>query len=57
MRQYLLDTAPLSAYLLGRPQAVSVIDPWIDDQAAATSILVYGEIIEYLKGLPDFPRR
>lgn len=57
MRQYLLDTAPLGAYLLGRAGAVATIDPWIDDQEAATSILVYGEVIEYLKGLPDFPRR
>jgi predicted nucleic acid-binding protein len=57
MRRYLLDTSPLAAYLLGRPRAVSLIDPWLDRHEAATSILVYGEVIEYLKDLPDFPLR
>ena len=49
MRRYLIDTAPLAAYLLGRPWAVAVIDPWLDRHEAATSILVYGEVTEYLK--------
>jgi hypothetical protein len=43
--------------LLGRPRAVSLIDPWLDRHEAATGILVYGEVIEYLKDLPDFPLR
>ena len=57
MRQYLLDTSPFAAYLLGRAGAVALIDPWIDGREAATSILVYAEVVEYLKGLTDFPQR
>lgn len=54
MRRYLLDTSPLAAYLLGRPRAVSLIDPWLDRHEVATSILVYAGVIEYLKALPDY---
>lgn len=31
--------------------------PWIMHREVATSIMVYGEVTEYLKGLSDFPRR
>jgi predicted nucleic acid-binding protein len=55
--RYLLDTTPLAAYLMGRTPAVSLIAPWLEAREAATSILVYGEIVEYLIGLPDFPAR
>jgi predicted nucleic acid-binding protein len=57
MRQYLLDSAPLAGYLHGRAPFVELITPFIRKHQAATSILVYAEVIEYLKGLPDFPRR
>jgi predicted nucleic acid-binding protein len=57
MRQYLLDSAPLAGYLHGRQSFVELIIPFIREHQAATSILVYAEVIEYLKGLPDFPRR
>ena len=57
MRQYLLDSAPLAAYLKGRQVAVDLISPWITRREVATSILVYGEITEYLKGLSHFSRR
>lgn len=57
MRQYLLDTGPLAALLLGRPAAVELIRPWLERREAATSILVYGEIIEYLRPRPDFADR
>jgi predicted nucleic acid-binding protein len=57
MRQYLLDSAPLAAYLNGRQVAVDLISPWITRREAATSILVYGEITEYIKGLSHFSRR
>jgi predicted nucleic acid-binding protein len=57
MRQYLLDSAPLAGYLHGRQSFVELITPFIREHQAATSILVYAEVIEYLKGLPDFPRR
>lgn len=54
MRRYLLDTTPLAAYLFGRPAAVDLIDPWLVEHEAATSILVYGEVIEYLMGRSGF---
>lgn len=57
MRRYLLDTSPLAAYLLGRDAAVALIDVWLDRHEVATSILVYGEIIEYLMGKPRFADR
>ncbi len=57
MRRYLIDTAPLAAYLLGRAGAVATLDPWLNRREAVTSLLVYGEVTEYLKGLPDFPVR
>ena len=57
MRRYLLDTGPFAAYLLGRSAAVALIDPWIDRQEVATSILVFAEVTEYLKGMADFTLR
>jgi predicted nucleic acid-binding protein len=57
LRRYLLDTTPLAAYLCGRPPAVALIVPWLDSHKAATSILVYGEVIEYLMGRSGFPER
>ena len=57
MKRYLLDTGPLGAYLQGRQPAVDLIVPWIRRGEAATSILVYGEIIEYIKSLQDYPAK
>ena len=57
MRRYLLDTGPLGAYLQGRQAAVDLIVPWIRRSEATTSILVYGELIEYLKSLRDYPTK
>ncbi len=57
MRRYLLDTGPLAAYLLGRQRAVQTIDPWLDRHEVATSILVYGEVAEYVRSLPDSSNR
>ena len=54
MRRYLLDTSPLAALLLARPAAVALITPWMERHEAATSILAYAEVVEYLKGFPDF---
>lgn len=54
MKRYLLDTALVAAFLHGRPKAVELITPLVKQGEAATSILVYGEVIEYLKGLPIF---
>lgn len=36
---------------------MQLISPWIARREVATSILVYGEIIEYFKSLPRFPER
>jgi predicted nucleic acid-binding protein len=57
VRRYLLDTTPLTAYLLNRPVAVELIRPWIRQREAATSILVYAEVVEYIKAFPNFPER
>ena len=50
--KYLLDSAPLAAYIRGRKGAVARLDALIRAQDAATSILNYGEVIE---GLHSFP--
>ena len=57
MRRYLLDTTPLSSYLQGQSDAIALIDPWLNQHEAATSILVYGEICEYLMARPGFAAR
>jgi len=57
VRRYLLDTGPLAAYLHNRQAAIELISPWIRHHEVATSILVYGEIIEYLRGRSNLPRR
>jgi predicted nucleic acid-binding protein len=57
MRRYLLDTTPLTAFLFGRPAAVARFEPWLANDEAATSILAYAEVVEYLRGQPDFPTR
>src|SRR6476620_6152178 len=54
MRRYLLDTTPLSAYLLGRPAVMPLVQPWLRRREAATSMLAYGEVVEYLKSQPDY---
>lgn len=54
MKKYILDTAPLTALLLGRPRAISLVAFWLIDQEVATSILVYGEVSEYIKGFPNY---
>ncbi len=57
MKRYLVDSTPLAAYLQGRRGVVELLTPWVAARELATSVLVYGEIIEYLKGWPDFERR
>ena len=54
MTRYLLDTAPLGAYLLGRQGARALITPWLRRDEAGTSILVCGEVIEHIMGRQDF---
>lgn len=50
MKRYLLDTALVAGYLHGRAKAVDLVTPWIARDQAATSILVYAEVVEYLLG-------
>lgn len=54
MGRYLLDRPMLAALLHNRPGAVSLVVPWIRRGEVATSILVYGEVVEYIKGRPNF---
>jgi predicted nucleic acid-binding protein len=56
MKRYLLDTSLVAAFLHGRKHIIELIDPWVRKQEVGTSILVYGEVIEYLKGLADYSR-
>lgn len=57
MKRYLLDTTLLAAYLQSREPAVHLIHPLIARHEVATSILVYAEVTEYLKGLPSAAKR
>ena len=50
MNGYLLDTPIVTAYLRGRHGIVSLVTPWMAQRQAATSIIVYGECTEYLRG-------
>jgi len=54
MRRYLLDTGPLGAYLQGRPAVIELVTPWLREREAATSALAYAEVVEYIKGSPQF---
>ncbi len=56
MRRYLLDSPILTGYLKGRKVA-TLVEPWVEHNEAATSLLVYGEISEYNHAFPDFARR
>ena len=53
MTRFLLDTGLLSGWLLARPGAIGLIQPWITNGEAATSMLAYGEVVEYIVRRPD----
>jgi predicted nucleic acid-binding protein len=57
MRRYLVDTTPLAALLNNHPQALASLSPYLANRELATSVLVYGEVVESLKRHADFPRR
>jgi predicted nucleic acid-binding protein len=57
MKRYLLDTSLLAAYLQSRVRAVELLHPLMKRHEVATSILVYAEVAEYIKGLPHFQNR
>jgi predicted nucleic acid-binding protein len=46
MRRYLLHN---------RPGAVALMTNWVRSEEAATSSLVYGEVIEHIMGRPNYP--
>lgn len=53
MSGYLLDTPIVTAYLRGRPAAVELVAPWLAAQEVGTSVIVYGECIEYLRSFSE----
>ena|SRR5438876_502349 len=55
MKNYLLDTSLVAGYLLNRVRAIDLVSPLMKREEAATSMLVYGEVVEYVKGFPHFP--
>ncbi len=57
MKKYLLDTSPLAAYLHQREPAVNMITPLIQQHEVTTSIIVYAEVTEYIKGLSHSVQR
>lgn len=54
MKKYLIDNGPLVALVKGRPGAERLMHSWVENDEAATSILVYGEAVEYFKTSPDY---
>ena len=56
MRRYQLDSPIVTSDLKGR-NVVTLVEPWVEHNQAATSLLVYGEISEYNHSFPDFARR
>jgi predicted nucleic acid-binding protein len=56
MRRYLADTTILTAYLYQRQPVLGLLSPWITRKEASTSILVYGEMVEHLRGRADYAR-
>jgi tRNA(fMet)-specific endonuclease VapC len=57
MKKYLLDASPLASLLAGRPAAVALMGPWLVRREVATSVLVVGEVLEHIKGFPDYANR
>jgi len=53
MKKYLLDTSVVAGYLLNRVRAIELVSPLIEREEAATSILVYCEVVEYVKGFTN----
>ncbi len=54
MRKYLLDTSVVAGYLLARTKAIQLVRPLLAQEEVATSMLVYGEVAEYVKKFAPF---
>jgi predicted nucleic acid-binding protein len=50
----LLDTSVVAGYLLARTRAMQLVRPLLEREEAATNILVYGEVAEYVKKFASF---
>jgi predicted nucleic acid-binding protein len=57
VKRFLIDTGPLAALLLGRSGATSIASPWVTQRQAATCVINYAEVQEYIKGFPDHATR
>lgn len=57
MRKYPLDNGPLVALMRGRSGAERLMRPWVVAGEAVTSLVVYGEAIEYISGELDYVAR
>jgi predicted nucleic acid-binding protein len=54
VRRYLLDTSVLVGHLVGRRRIVDLLSPWLAHDQVGTSILVYAEVVEYIKPRQDY---
>jgi predicted nucleic acid-binding protein len=54
MKKYLLDTSVIAGYLLARQKAIQLVSPLLEKEEAATSVVVYGEVVEYVQGYASF---
>lgn len=57
MKRYLLDTPVIAAFLIGREPARDLVAPWLVEHETVTSIVVYGEVYEYIRSFRDFDER
>ena len=57
MKKYLLDTSVMAAFLNKRSGTIKLVKPWVSASEATTSLLVYGEVIEYIKGKSKYKYR
>jgi predicted nucleic acid-binding protein len=53
VKRYLLDGGPLGGWLFARPPARRLVRSWVANDEVATSILVYGELVEYIAGFAN----
>lgn len=44
----------VASYLLGRSKAIQLVSPFLEHEQAATSMVVYGEVVEYVQGHASF---
>jgi len=57
MKTHLLDTTVLAALLNGRPAAVTLLAPLLARHELATSMLIYGEVAEFIQGYTNAVQR